>query len=358
MRHWLHRISHHADTSWPLLERGFLTIGFSDFAYSEFLSKDWDNFEQTIQDVWGGYLPRTRYNLWRFLHEMRKDDLVLVPGWGTYSVYVIKGDAEPIGNIDVSDLRTWNDITVKKYPYGYNDEPALCKGEDEDHIDLGFFRQVELYRMGSEDGPEAKDISRYDYADSALTARMKMRQTNADISDLENNITRLLEAYRRGVPPNLHARIMEEMQEKTLELIHDELDPDKFESLINWYFKRVGASKVDMPSKNESDKEGDADIIATFEPIKVLVYVQAKFHDPDGQTNEWAVEQISAYVDHRDNAQEHDGYARASWVVSTCKDFTDECKKMAQKEGIILINGQEFARMLIDAGLDGLDTAF
>ena len=33
MRYWLHRISCHADTSGPLLERGFLTVGFSDFAY-------------------------------------------------------------------------------------------------------------------------------------------------------------------------------------------------------------------------------------------------------------------------------------------------------------------------------------
>ena len=360
MRHWLHRISWEADTSRPLLERGFLTVGFSDFAYPEFLNKDWDESDQTIKKAWG-YLPRTRYNLWRFLHEMEKDDLVLVPGWRTYSVYVIKGDAEPIGNIDVSGLRTWNDITVKKQPYGYDDNvewSTLYKGERENHIDLGFFRRVELYRIGGEDGPEAKDISRYDYADSALTARMKMQQTNADISDLQNNITRLLEAYRRGVPPNLHARIIEEMQKKTLNLIHDELDPDKFESLINWYFKRVGASRVDMPSKNESDKEGDADIIAVFEPIKVLVYVQAKFHRPNTRTDEWAVEQIRAYVDHRKDAQEHDGYARASWVVSTCDDFTDTCKDEARDAGVTLINGQEFARMLIDAGLDGLDTAF
>ena len=141
-------------------------------------------------------------------------------------------------------------------------------------------------------------------------------------------------------------------------LIHEELAPDKFESLIKWYFKRVRASEVDIPSKNESDKEGDVDIIATFEPIKVLVYVQAKFHDPGSQTDEWAVEQIQAYVEHRDNSQEDDGYAKVLWVVSTCDDFTDDCMKMAKAKGVTLINGREFARMLIDAGFAGLDTAF
>ena len=151
---------------------------------------------------------------------------------------------------------------------------------------------------------------------------------------------------------------MEEMREKILRLIHEELAPDKFESLIEWYFKRVGASEVDRPSKNESDKEGDADIIATFEPIKVLVYIQAKFHDPNSQTDEWAVEQIQAYVGHRNNLQEDDGYAKVLWVVSTCDDFTEECKRMAKAKGVTLINGQEFACMLIDAGFAGLDTAF
>ena len=358
MRYWLHRITHQKETSWPLLERGFLTIGFSDFGYPEFLSKNRPDFDQAFEDSWGR-VPRTRYNLWRFLHEMEKDDFVLVPRPGTYSVYAIKGAPEPIGNIDVSELRTWNAEVVEKYEYHDDGTCALrTEGEGGNHIDLGFFRRVELYRIEGEGGPEAKDISRYDYADSALTARMKILNTNADISDLEDNIKRLLEAYKRGTPPNLHARITEEMRGKVLKLVHDELNPDKFESLINWYFKRVGASKVDMPSKNEPNKEGDADIIATFEPIKVLVYVQAKFHRSDSQTNEWAVEQVRAYVDHRDDAQEHDGYAKVSWVVSTCKDFTDECKDMAREAGVTLINGEEFARMLIDAGIDGLDGAF
>ena len=76
----------------------------------------------------------------------------------------------------------------------------------------------------------------------------------------------------------------------------------------------------------------------------MLVYVQAKLHNPGSQTNEWAVKQISEYVAYK---SEDDGYARVPWVVSTCDDYTEDCKRRAKTKGVTLINGQEFARMLI-----------
>ena len=39
MKVWLHRISHCADISYKLLENGYISIGFSDFANIEFLEK-------------------------------------------------------------------------------------------------------------------------------------------------------------------------------------------------------------------------------------------------------------------------------------------------------------------------------
>lgn len=45
MKYWLHRISHKSDVSYPLLEEGYLSIGFSDFPsndgfFEELRSKD------------------------------------------------------------------------------------------------------------------------------------------------------------------------------------------------------------------------------------------------------------------------------------------------------------------------------
>ena len=352
-RYWLHRISHFQETSRPLLEKGFLTIGFSDFSNPEFLAPEEflryerSNFDAKFQELWD-CVPRSRYFLWRFLHEMSKDDFVLVPGYRTYSVYEIEGCAKPIGEIPISDLRTsTGDIVEKREGLLY------AQGQ---LIDLGFFRRVKLHRIGGEDGPEAKDINRYEYADNALTRRLKFFGTTLDISDLENSIRRSLARYRDQKPLNLHSRIVEETTQKILGLICTELTDSKFESLIKWYFRRIGASEIYIPPKNESDKAGDADVIATFEPIKTIIYVQAKLHKKGSKTDEWAVEQIREYVDYKDT--EDDGYSKVSWVVSTCDCFTECCQNMANSHRVTLINGQEFARMLIHAGIEGLDTAF
>ncbi len=346
-RYWLHRISHCQETSRPLLEKGFLTIGFSDFRNPEFLSYGWNDFNEEFQRQWGS-LPNNRFFLWRFLHEMSNDDFVLVPGYRTYSVYEIEGCAKPIGEIPISDLRTWTGDIVEK-----REGLLYAQGQ---LIDLGFFRRVKLHRIGGENGLEAKDINRYEYADNALTKRLRFFGATLDISDLENSIRRSLAHYQDQKPLNLHSRIVEEMTEGILDLICEELTPDKFESLIKWYFRRIGASEIYIPPRNESDNAGDADVIATFEPIKTIIYVQAKFHEPDSETDEWAVEQIREYVDYRDT--EDDGYSKISWVVSTCDGFTERCQNMANLHGVTLINGQEFARMLIHAGIEGLDTAF
>ena len=349
MRYWLHRISHHQEASRPLLEKGFLTIGFSDFSkLHDFLSKEESDFNAEFLNQWGPPVRRSRLNLWRFLHEMKKDDFVLVPGYGTFSLYVIEDDPEPIGNLPISDLNTWTGESIE------NREGLLYSKHKP--IDLGFFIRVKLHRI--ENGAEAKDIPRYEYADAALTARMKIRQANAEITDLEDNIRKSLDHFRDQQPLNLHSRIMEETTQKILDLIRTDLDPDKFESLVGWYFNRVGASKVDRPLKNEPDKEGDADIIATFEPIKSIVYAQVKFHREGSKTNEWAVEQIQKYVDYKKtNEQEDDGYSKVLWVVSTCDDFTEDCQKSAKEEGVTLIHGREFTRMLIHAGIEKLGTA-
>lgn len=351
--YWLHRISHCQETSRPLLEKGFLTIGFSDFSNPEFLDPEkflrdgQSDFDAEFQKQWGS-VPKGRFFLWRFLHGMSRDDFVLVPGEGTYSVYEIESDAEPISRIPASDLKTWTGDTVEM-------RGGLLYAQGQ-LIDLGFFRRVKLHRIGGENGPEAKDIDRYEYADKALTKRLKFRGTNADISDLEDSIWESLAHYQDQRPLNLHSRIVEEMTERILDLICEELTPDKFEWLIEWYFGKIGASAIDSPPRNESDRAGDADIIATFEPIKTIIYVQAKFHEPDSETDEWAVEQIREYVDYRDT--EDDGYSKISWVVSTCDDFTESCQNMANLRGVTLINGREFARMIIHAGIEGLDTAF
>ena len=342
-----HRISWQENVARPLLQRGVLTIGFSRLSHLNFLSKGTlvatavYDLDEDIQEAYGSLL-RERHSLWRFLH-MPRDARVLVPGPGTFSIYRVADDRPSlISQLGAADLDGLEASEGERIERGANG--LLYVGDSK--VDLGFFRRVT---------PEAEDVGRSDFADRALTARMKARQTTLDISDLESSITTSLGAWRCGTPLSLRSLIMDQLSEHLLNLVYDTLNDAKFESLVKWYFQRLGASQVDVLPKNQGDKEGDADVTAIFEPLRTIHYVQAKLHEPGSTTDRWAVEQVNGYVEHMRTAEEEDGYARIPWVVSTCGDFDPDCKKLARENRVTLINGREFARMLLEAGIDSLD---
>jgi hypothetical protein len=211
-------------------------------------------------------------------------------------------------------------------------------------IDLGFVRKVKLIE---------KDIPRYEYADSALTSRMKIRYTNADITDLKASIEKALEGFKKGQLLNIYSQIISKTRQSILDTIRKELKPEKFELLVKWYFERIGASEVYIPSKNESGKEGDADVVAVFEPLKTIIYSQVKFHT--GETSSWAIEQIKNYKDQKDTMD--DGYSKIYWVISSADNFSKESYDFAKEAKVQLVDGKQFATMLLEAGILNLDKA-
>lgn len=346
---WLHRISYHSEISYPLLEKGYLSVGFSDFSDQEFIDSictegtGWNTFEEKFEQEWGSK-PRTRHNLWRFIRDMKKGNLVIVPSWGTFSVYEIVDDYAIIpSNCNENEFNDWNDnhITIN------SDGLFTRKIEDkEEIIDLGFLRKVKLIK---------KDIPRYEYADAALTSRMKIRQTNADISDLKESVEKAIQAFNESKPINLHSIILEKTKDIIIDNIRNELNPDKFEKLIQWYFQRIGASDVYIPTKNENDKEGDADVVAVFEPIKTIIYSQVKFHNNGDDTPSWAIEQIKSYKEHKEAMD--DGYSKISWVVTSADSFTEEAYEYAKEAKVQLVDIKQLTQMLLDVGIVNLDKA-
>ena len=125
-----------------------------------------------------------------------------------------------------------------------------------DRIDLGFYWEVK---------PIAKNMSRKDFADSALTSRMKIRTTNTNILDLKESVEKALISYEKDKPINLYSEILEKITPQVLKSLKSELNPDKFENLVKFYFEKNGATDVYIPAKNEKGKEGDADVVAIFE---------------------------------------------------------------------------------------------
>ena len=353
MTYYLHRISHHAELSYPLLERGILSkrgilsIGWSYFATPEFVSKhrakEWKKVpEEMAQTEWAR--TRSRFGLQRFL-QMNKGDRIVVPSWGTFHVYDIASDermiAADLNPHDLHDLKTWQGHAVRR-------EKSHLYIDDEDgtprQIDLGFFRKVKEV---------ARDIPRSGYADNALTARMKVRQTNVNIDDLQESVDEAIRRYQEEKPINIADSIKKKCRDEVLSRINEELSPDQLEKLIKWYLKRIGASSVEIPAKNAPDKEGDADIVATFEPIRTIIYVQAKHHE--GTTPDWAVDQIDSYVKNKEELGKDDGYTKIPWVVSTGDDFSIDCREKAKQDHVYLIDGKELASRILEAGISDLE---
>lgn len=345
MKYWLHRIAHLQNVSYPLLDKGYLSIGFSDFCTEEFFdmvaeNQDWNYLEKDFNECWGS-LPRNRYNLWRFLAEMNKGDWVIVPSWGTFSIYELCDNLPIMATDNKIELpeKDWNDNKII-----HDKETGMLKLEsDKDYLDIGFLRKVK---------PICKDISRTDYADSPLTSRMKIRNTNADISDLEESIKNAFSAYKNNRPINLKADILEKTVDVLSGIILEKMNPDKFEKLVKWYFSKIGATEAYIPPKNYAEKTGDVDVTATFENIKTIINVQVKFYQ--GETSDWAINQIKDFSESKENMS--DGYNRQYWVISSSDSFSEKSYNLAKENNIQLIDGKQFVRMLLNTGIETLES--
>lgn len=346
MHYWLHRISYLEHVSYPLFDKGYLSIGFSDLCHKDVLKnvaskKDWDYFENAVEDAWGEK-PKNRYFLWRFLAEMKKGDYILVPTWDSFQVVQVCDDLPILATDESIDLpeSDWYEQKISR-----DKKTGFLKLEGEkDYLDIGYLRKVKII---------CKDIPRSEYADSALTSRMKFRGTTANINDLEDSIKKAITSFKKNKPINLKTDILEKSVGVWSNIILDELNPDKYEKLVKWYFDKSGASETYIPPKASADKVGDVDIIATFENLKTIIYVQVKFYK--GETSEWAVEQIKDFGTSKKN-EGYDGYSHQYWVISSSDNYSDESHKLASKHNIILIDGKEFVKMLHNVGLDGLES--
>ncbi|MBR3489100.1 MAG: restriction endonuclease [Bacteroidales bacterium] len=342
MNYWLHRITGGdgaLEFAHPLLfNNRYLSIGWSDFSEDVFVKKIKERGTEYLDEVMQneGYgLPRNRWNLFRFINEMHKDDIVLVPTWNEFSLFKIADDVILTNqSIDPSLLKNWNGNLAQLHEDGYFHNSVGG------YVDLGFYRKVT---------PILLNIPREGYADQDLYSRMKIRQTNANITDLRESVEKAKESFKSKKPINLKEQIVEEAAPKLLSLIEKLTNDIKFENLVEWYLKSLGA-RIYKPSKNESATgDGDADRVGYFDNIKTAIMVQVKKHE--GTTDDWAVQQIKAYKANHN----YGDYHTQMWVISSCEKYSDNAIKLAEAEGVCLINGIEFAKMILDAGLEGLN---
>jgi len=302
--YWLHRVSHENGFS-ILSQDGLLTIGFSDMttpiAQKAIAESNYGAFASEYTAVYDGKISRIRNNLWNFAVKMNPGDVVVVPIWNGFKICEITGHTELFNNKGMCDLGWQHRVTVL-----------------------------------------AEITPRDSYASSALLSRMKCRNTTLDINDLKDDVDEALHRWEHSKPFD----IIGELAPHCLDIIKRIGSPDKFELIVKKYFERLGANLVQILPKNYSNKKGDCDVEAIFDGLNLTISVQVKYHV--GKTGEWSIQQIQEYWQ---NEPVIENMTLAKWVISSADDFSDKAKEEGQKHGIILINGCDFSKMIMRAGL-------
>lgn len=350
MNTWLHRISHCYEVSKPLLDQDYLTIGFWKYVKKYESHSDpkfvKENFETDLSEDYGKKF-RPRFNLKKFLFEFKIGDRVLVPSWGEFSVYEITHEAEPITKLlsDISIGNIGSNIIYKDGSFYDEDKKEV--------IDLGFFVKVKEIKL---------NIPR-SYCQTSLISRMKIRNATANVSDLDKEVTEAIKRFEENKPIDFHVEAVStvyaiensSMKSNLIETMTSKCSPDQFEELVQWYLKKIGADATEIPAKNEPGKSdhADADVVAIFEALKCIIYVQVKQYK--GETSDWAIKQIAKYKKQFEDVA--DEYNYLSWVISSGQ-FSKDVSEKAKAAGVRLIDGDGFAEMLIDVGLKGINTAF
>lgn len=335
---WLHRNNHNGDTAWKVLgfddnDKFTNPLGKGEYYISigcnsrklkkesyERIKKQWAEFEKIcFNELYNGERPKYRYSLWRFLFEFKQGDILLVPGKHKYfHVFRI-----------ISEKPVLRDEIKDQYPEIIFD----------DERDFHYFWKVEPVRVNMENSK---------LADQSLSSRLKFRGT---ISWLNDALKESLKTAVTSERISLYEAAQEKLCQAFLDKINVKTNDYKFEKLIKWYFMKIGASSAKVLGKN-NDGIQDADVEATFEALRVKVYVQAK-KQKDAPQIETAKIQIEAYKENHHT--EDDGYTYLYWIIHAS---AEEPKFEDETDEIRLINGIEFAGMLLDAGISGIDEAF
>lgn len=343
--YWMHRITC-GDNALPYARHLFfgtsgsddhyISIGWSDFSQDYFVDAVLEDGMKAMEDLMSySGLGRNRYSLYRFIAQMKAGDIVVVPMWDTFSVCKIADDKVFTNqSIDLNLLTddAGNRLALKVDDYLY-DSGEKC-------VDMGFYRKVELI---------ATNIPRSEYAPQHLYSAMKNRGTNACLSEeVAREVDTAVTDWMHNKPINLKSEIENTVAEPILGLIRNLLQDMKFESLVEWYLKEIGAV-VEKPAKNSCQtQDGDADLIAHFDAIETTVMVRVKKHE--GHTGDWAVSQIASYAE-KGGIKD---FMNQMWVVSTCEDYSDEAKQIAEEKGVRLITGLDFAKMILSVGIKSL----
>lgn len=275
----------------------------------------WEQFREIIRDKYYTGEDTLRRagaaagHMWRFIREMNKGDLVVVPYRSEFYVAEVESPATYDSNKVVDDTA---------------------------------YRRPVQWLNG-------KMPIRRDIAKSALISRMKTQGTCAYASDLLDEIKECLQIASSGQTPTFQEDLQSRLIRETLdELRSGRMDSFGFERLIQTVLSGLGAEDVRIVPRGQ-DK--GADILATFRvagAFRQVVAVQAKHWQPDPPVGKDVVEQLMKGVEAE---SANLGMVITSGAISD--EAVDSAEKYFDEKGIKieLVDGEQFAKLIIEHGI-------
>lgn len=275
----------------------------------------WKEFRRIISDT---YYPREETlrkagsaagHMWRFIREMTKGDLVVVPYGSKFYV------ARVLGPATYDQARIGDDTAYRRNVDWLNEKQAI-----------------------------PRSIAR-----SALISRMKIQGTTAYASDVLAEIEECIATAESKSKPSFNNDLQLRLIRETLsEIRNGRMDSFGFENLIRNVFVSLGADEARIIPRNQ-DK--GADIVATFRvagAFRQVVAVQAKHWQPDSPVGRDVVEQlIRGIVAESANL----GMIVTSGTIS--EDAIVAAEQFSEESGISieLVDGEQFAKLIIEYGI-------
>ena len=260
--------------------------------------KDWGAFKRAIGQAYDETNPwvlgNTSGSVWRFIHEMNPEDLVLVPDGPKVHICKVEGHPE------------------------YSDEYH-------EQYDLGWYRKAQW---------EA-EVHRADLG-TRLWRRLKARQTCVRATDLLDEVEKIRKGEKRGFLNDAKKGAHEAIREA----LHKSINDYGLERLVQSLLRKEGFDVKVLPRNQQ--KSGDIDVLAvySFRFGEIRLGFQVKQHE--GRTDKEAVEQVEEAL-----GKEID----AGFVVTTAKSFSAEAEKKAGRLGIVLITEDDLVDWILDSGL-------
>lgn len=275
----------------------------------------WEQFREIIREKYYTSESNLRKagaaagHMWRFIREMNKGDLVVVPYWSEFYVAEIDGPAT------YDSQKTGDDTSYRRLVKWLNYKKPI----------------------------------RRDIAKSALISRMKTQGTCSYATDLLAEIKECLQIASSGQTPAFQTDLQSRLIRETLnELRSGRMDGFGFERLIQTVLTGLGAADARIVPRRQ-DK--GADILATFRvagAFRQIVAIQAKHWQPEPPVGKEVVEQLTKGIEAE---SANLGMIITSGTISVEAITTAEQYYEDKGIKIELIDGEQFAKLIVENGI-------